>query len=283
MILFKNVTKRFGRFTAIHKLDFEVPAQEALALWGPNGAGKTTVIKCLLGLLRYDGQILVNGHDARREGRAVRRLVGYVPQELSFYDDMSALETAQFFARLKKSPVAQAMAVLAQVELEEHAHKPVSALSGGMKQRLALGLALLADPPVLVLDEPTSNLDAGARERFLQLLAQVKAGGKTIIFTSHRAEDIEALGDQVLVMERGEIVLRCPARELADRLGLRSTVKLHLPPELMDSALQALHQDGFNARRNGAGLLVEVRPSEKAQPIHTLSRASITVTDFEME
>ena len=207
MIQFDHVTKRFGRFVAVNDLDITVPEQQAYALWGANGAGKTTAIKCLLGLLRYEGRIRINGFDAARNGREARRLVGYVPQELAFYDEMTTLESARFFARLKQTPTAQAVSVLAEVGLAEHAGKPVAALSGGMKQRLALALALLGDPPVLVLDEPTSNLDTAGRSQFLHLLARVKAAGKTLLFTSHRLEEIEQLADLVVVMERGTVQL----------------------------------------------------------------------------
>ena len=211
MIQFFDLTKRYGKFTAVDGLSFEVEPRQAVALWGPNGAGKTTAIKCLLGLLRYQGRIVVDGLDAHKQGKAVRRLLGYVPQELAFYDDLSTLATVLFYARIKQLPALRAEAVLKEVGLSEHVDKRVGALSGGMKQRLALGLALLADPPILVLDEPTSNLDAAARDQFLHLLQAVKAGGKTVIFSSHRLEEIEALADQVLVMERGKLNQICPA------------------------------------------------------------------------
>lgn len=282
MITISNLSKRFGAFTAVDNLSFQVDARQALALWGPNGAGKTTVIKCLLGLLRYDGQILVDGLDAHRQGKATRRLLGYVPQELSFYPDMDTLETAEFYARLKQAPAGRAAAVLAEVGLAEHAGKPVGALSGGMKQRLALGLALLTDPPTLVLDEPTSNLDAAARHQFLHLLSGVKAAGKTILFTSHRLEEIEALADQALVMDRGRLQVTCPAAELPERLGLRTQVKLRVPETMLDQALAVLQAGGFAASRNGTGVLVDVSPDRKALPIGVLSQASIPVVDFEL-
>lgn len=283
MITFEHVTKKFGQFTAVNDLSFTVASQQAVALWGSNGAGKTTVIKCILGLLHYNGQICVAGLDAQRQGRDARKLLGYVPQELAFYDDLSTLETARFFARLKKAPVQQIEAVLGQVGLSEHVTKPVRTLSGGLKQRLALGLALLGDPPILVLDEPTSNLDVTTRNTFLQLLAQVKAAGKTIIFTSHRQEEVEQLADQVLVMELGHLKLLCQANELAPRLGLRTQVKLRLPPNLVDAAINVLQHDGFTVHRNGVGLWVDVLSGEKARPIHRLSQADILVTDFEVE
>ncbi len=283
MITFDHLTKKFGNFTAVNDLSFEVSPEQSVALWGPNGAGKTTVIKCLLGLLRYDGTISIDGLDAQRDGRKARRLVGYVPQELSFYGDMRTLETAQFYAALKRLPTEQAAAVLGQVGLEDHAAKPVDALSGGMKQRLALGLALLGDPPVLILDEPTSSLDKGGRGQFLQLLAEVKAAGKTLLFTSHRLEEIELLADQVMVMEAGALRLTCAAPELAGHLGLHTQVKLRLPMDQIGDAIAALQADGYTVQQNGVGLIVDVEPNQKASPIHALSRAQITVTDFETE
>lgn len=283
MIHFEHLTKSFGRYRAVDNLSLDVKPQQAVALWGPNGAGKTTVIKCLLGLLHYAGRISVNGFDARTQGRQARSLLGYVPQELAFYDDMTALESGHYFAQLKRADAARVPAVLDQVGLAEHSAKPVRALSGGMKQRLALALALLSDPPVLVLDEPTSSLDTAARSQFLTLLSQVKDAGKTIIFTSHRIEEVETLADEALIMETGKVIGRCPAHRLAEDVGLRTQIKFKLEPSQLDEALRVLEADGFSVRRNGVGVLVDVLPRAKAQPIHSLSRANIHVTDFEME
>ena len=283
MITFTDLTKRFGSYTAVDHLSLQVHEREAVAMWGPNGAGKTTAVKCLLGLLNYAGCITVNGFDARKQGKQARSAIGYVPQQQSFYDDMSTLDTALFFARLKRAPAAQVPALLEQVGLAEQGRKAVGALSGGMKQRLALALALQGDPPVLVMDEPTSNLDTAGREGLLHLLAEVKAAGKTIIFSSHRIEEVETLADRVLVMEKGQVRFTCTPHELPARLGWRSQVKLRMEPGALDSALRVLRADGFTARRNGVGVIVEVPHGEKARPIHVLSQADITVTDFEME
>lgn len=278
-----DLTKRYGKFIAVDHLTLQVAERSALALWGANGAGKTTVIKCLLGLLRFEGAIRVDGLDVRRQGRAVRQRIGYVPQELAFYKEMTAVEMAAFYARLKGAPAERIDPVLEQVGLSEHLAKPVGALSGGMKQRLALGLALLSDPPVLVMDEPTSNLDAAARSQLLRLLAQVKAAGKTILFTSHRIEEVEALADAVAVMERGRLQFTCDSASLARRVGLRTQVKFIVPGHEVERALEVLQGEGLAARRNGVGVIVDVSHGEKARPIHTLSRARIEVIDFEVE
>ncbi|MCB9119972.1 MAG: ABC transporter ATP-binding protein [Caldilinea sp.] len=283
MIEFANLTKRYGKFAAVDNLTLSVKPQEAVALWGVNGAGKTTAIKCLLGLLRFDGQITVGGCDVRRQGRAARQLIGYVPQELAFYKEMTTVDMAQFYARLKGAPAARIAPVLAQVGLGEQGGKRVGALSGGMKQRLALALALLGDPPVLVMDEPTSNLDTAARSQLLHLLLEVKRGGKTIIFSSHRIEEVETLADRVAVMEHGRLQFTCTAGELARRVGLRTQVKVLVPGSQLDQALAILQGAGLQARRNGVGVIVDVAHGEKARPIHTLGRANIEVTDFELE
>jgi ABC-type multidrug transport system ATPase subunit len=283
MIKVDNLTKRFGRFTAVQDLSFRVDGARALALWGPNGAGKTTVLKCMLGLLRYEGHIAVDNLDLHTDGRTARRLLGYVPQELAFYDDLNLVETAQFFARLRHLPVAVVDDALAQVDLTVHRHKLVRELSGGMKQRLALALALLGDPPVLILDEPTSSLDTGSRGQFLRLLLQVKSAGKTVVFTSHRLDEVEALADQVLVMEHGQAKFTCAADQVATRLNLTTQVRLLIADPQIDPAIAVLHAEGYAAHRNGTGILVQVAPDAKAGPIHSLTRANIHVTDFELE
>jgi ABC-type multidrug transport system ATPase subunit len=284
MIKVRNLTKKFGTFTAVDDLSFEVAPGESVALWGPNGAGKTTVIRSLLGLYSAQGELLVDGLEVREEGKKVRAKMGYVPQELAFYDDLSARDTLRFYAKLKHVSAPRDEEVLAEVGLSDHGDKPVAALSGGMKQRLALAIALLADPPLLILDEPTSNLDAKARDDFIKLLLQQKAGGKTLLLTSHRLEEIEVLATRVLVLADGKLTLTCDdPTELADRLGMKLGLKLILPETLRDNALRLLQAQGFAATGNGTGLRVAVSPSAKTAPIQALLAADIEVNDFEVD
>lgn len=206
MISVNDLSKKFGRARVLNGVAFEVAPGEAVALWGPNGAGKSTALRCALGLLNYRGSITIDGLEVRRAGRSVRRLVGYVPQELSFYDDLRVRDAMRFFRRIRGDSPASAASLLEQVNLHEHRAKRIRNLSGGMKQRLALAIALLADPPVLLLDEPTSNLDAAGRADVLERLRRLHNNGKTILFTSHRSEEMEALADRILTMENGVIV-----------------------------------------------------------------------------
>lgn len=280
----RAVTKRYGAVAALEDVSLQVTPGEAVALWGPNGAGKTTLIKCLLGLVNYTGEIRLAGLDARRQGRQVRARVGYVPQEMAFHD-MTVAETLAFYARLKRVGHDRVEAVLAQTGLEAQVDKPVSTLSGGMKQRLALAIALLADPPFLVLDEPTANLDAAGRAEFLALVSALKQRGVTILFSSHRPEEVEALADRVIVLQAGRVVAQSPAAGFSARLGLQTSVRLRLAqPELLQAALACLTESGLAARINGSGILVvTVGAGEKARPIRALERAGITVADFEVE
>jgi len=284
VIRVRALVKRFGKFRAVDGLDFDVARGEAVALWGENGAGKTTALKCVLGLLRSRGEIRVAGRDLRRDGKGVRRALGYVPQELALHEDLGTLETLRFYARLKKVPAARADEVLADVRMEAHARKRIGELSGGMKQRIALAIALLADPPVLVLDEMTSNLDANARGGFLGLLDRQRELGKTILFTSHRLDEVQALADRVLVLANGRLATECAPARLPDVLGLRTRLDLLFPEADRERAQDVLERRGFDARRNGGPTIrVRVHPSEKLEVLRSLEEAGLTLTDFGAE
>ncbi len=284
MISVKNLTKRFGHFKAVDDLSFEVAAGEAVALWGPNGAGKTTIIRSLLGLYAAQGEMRINGFEVKRQGKQARAAIGYVPQELAFYRDLSTADTLRFYARLKQAAVVRIDAALAEVGLTDHARKPVEALSGGMKQRLALAIALLADPPLLILDEPTSNLDAQARDDFLKLLLAQRERGKTLLFTSHRLEEVELLATRVLVLANGRLNQSCGApAELASRLGMTLNLKLMVPEPRRAEAVRLLRRRGFTVNPNGIGVRVAVSPAAKLAPVQTLLAENIQIDNFELE
>lgn len=284
MITVTNLTKRFGGLTAVDRLSFTVQAGEAVAFWGANGAGKTTAVRCLLHLIPFEGQITVNGLDVRRQGKAVRRQVGFVPQELNFHDDLTVAETLTFYGRLKKLPAGYDFTpLLDQLDLSPHLGKRVQNLSGGLKQRLALALSLLSDPPILILDEPTANLDIRAREDFLLLLHRLKEQGKTMVFSSHRLEEITALADRVLLLEAGKLVIDAPPNELEQQLGWESSLHLYLPPQRIEPALVTLTAHGLPVSRNGRGVRVQVKPGQKGEALRLLHEAGISVEDFTVE
>ena len=284
----QRVSKRFGKVAALMDISFEAHAGEALALWGANGAGKTTLLKAVLGLIDFDGKIDVEGHDVRRAGKTARRSIGYVPQEAIFYD-LSVQATMEFYARLKGSRGVQLNAparipvLLDNLGLAGHARKPVPALSGGLKQRLALAIALLADPPVLLLDEPTASLDAKAQHDYLALLARLRSEErKTIIFASHRLEEVEVLANRVLVLEHGQLVDVLNPVDLLAKLMPEIQLTLYVPEAQRPDALARLADAGLAAHLNGRGtVVVRVRAEDKMRPLQTLLDCGIPVTNFE--
>ncbi|MDT8306670.1 MAG: ABC transporter ATP-binding protein [Anaerolineae bacterium] len=279
-----GLTKRFGALTAVDDVSFDVHPGEAVALWGANGAGKTTALRCLLHLMPFSGTVTIAGKDVKKQGKAARFLVGFVPQELSFHDDLTVAQTLVFYARLKKVADGYDFTpLLERLELLPHVQKRVRDLSGGLKQRLALAIALLADPPILVLDEPTSNLDIRAREDFLRFLHDLRESGKTLVFSSHRLEEVIALADRVLLLEAGKLVLAAPPHELEKELGRASTLHVILPAPTIEPALEILAAHGLPVSRNGQGVRIRVQPGAKAEALRLLHDAGILVEDFSLE
>ncbi|KAA3661138.1 MAG: ABC transporter ATP-binding protein [Chloroflexi bacterium] len=284
MINVTKLTKKFGKLTAVNDLTFTVKAGEAVAFWGANGAGKTTALRCLLNLIPFKGNITINDLDICQNGKAVRRLVGFVPQELNFHDDMTVTDTLSFYARLKKVPTDHDFSpLLARLNLQAHLSKQVGELSGGLKQRLALALALLADPPILMLDEPTANLDIRAREDFLMLLLKFKRDGKTLLFTSHRFEEITTLADRVLLLEAGKLIIDAPPHKVEKQLGLESTLHLYMADMEIAPAIKTLTAHGMPVNQNGRGVRVQVSPGEKGKVMRILHEADVTIDDFTVE
>src|SRR5690606_37763634 len=214
----------------------------------------------------------------------VRRMIGFVPQEVSFHDDMAVAETLVFYARLKKVPDGYGFGpLLDEVRLTPHIKKRVGQLSGGLKQRLALAVALLSDPPILILDEPTASLDIRSREEFLLLLRSLKRAGKTMIFSSHHLEEVTALADRVLLLEGGRLVVDAQPDQLEQRLGWETTLHLYLPELGIDPAMETLAGLGMPVSRNGRGVRVQVAPGSKGRVFRVLQDAGINVEDFSVE
>jgi ABC-type multidrug transport system ATPase subunit len=282
VIQIENVIKQFGRATAVDNITLTVAPGESVALWGSNGAGKTTLIRCVLGLLPFRGTIKVGGFDVRRQGKHARRLIGYVPQELGFNDDLRAGEAVCFFARLKGLGVPEVNQVLARVGLAGQNGKRISELSGGMKQRLALAIALLGDPPVLVLDEVTASLDACGREELVGLLSTLRGEGRSMLFASHRVEEVTTLATRVLALDKGRATDESPASSFIDHLGFGTILHLHIKAAARQQAITLLRGHGFDARLNGVGLIVPVPTPQKAAPFRVLAEGRISVDDFEL-
>lgn len=282
LIAVAGLSKSFGRRQVLRNLNFSVPCGRAIAFWGGNGAGKSTTIKCILGLLNFQGSIHVGGLDVIREGKQARRLLGYVPQELSFYPDWTVRRTMDFCARIKRVASSEAERLLVEVGLEAQTVKKVSELSGGMKQRLGLAVALLGNPAVLLLDEFTSNLDAAAREALIALLARQRSKGLTVLFATHRRDEVEALADEVLFMEQGQILRQRTVAEMKQAAISGRTLKVTLPAGQLDQAAALLGTAGHKYRRAGENLLVEVNGHGALAPLELLWERHIQIREMDL-
>lgn len=282
MIAIRQLTKCFGRTTAVDDVSLTIEAGDSLALWGTNGAGKTTLLRCVLGLLSFRGEISVSGRDVRRHGKAARQLVGYVPQEIGFYDDLGVDDAMRFFARLKALGRIDIGVALERVGLSDQGRKRVRDLSGGMKQRLALAIALLGEPPVLLLDEVTASLDAVGREEFVGLLERLSGSGRTLLFASHRLEEVASLAKRVAQLEHGQLTQTVSCGQFLGQFGRCAQLHLFLAAEDRELALRSLSAGGFSSRMNGVGVIVSVTPEHKAAPFKLLAEARIPVQDFEL-
>ena len=280
----KAVVKCFGRVTAVDQMTLSIRRGETVVLWGPNGAGKTTLLRCVLGVIPFDGTITVCGHDVRRDGKAARRLLGYVPQEIRLLGHQTVAETITFIARLRRVSPAVALAGLGRWGLDGLAAQRVQTLSGGMKQRLALALALISDPPVLLLDEPTSNLDLIARRELMEQLEQLNAQGKTLLVCSHHAAEVWRIADRVVVLEQGRVIAQDAPEQLSAYLGGEALMALTFAPPEKEEATALLRRHGFTVTTNGSArqIWVRIAGDRKLEPLRALHQANIRILDVEL-
>lgn len=219
----KNVTKSFGSFQAVRGVSLNVPAGAIYGFVGPNGAGKTTTMRILTTLTRpTDGEAWVAGHSVLTDRRAVRRAIGYMPDEFGVYEDLRVWEYLDFFAACYDIPESDRRRLVGDLlELVDLAHRRedmVDKLSRGMKQRLSLARTLAHDPQVLILDEPASGLDPRARVEIRELLGELASMGKAIFFSSHILADVEDICSHIGIIEAGQIVMEGSIDELKQQL-----------------------------------------------------------------
>ncbi len=226
-----GVTRRFGRLIAVDGVDLTLRAGECVDLVGHNGAGKSTIIKMMLGLIRPSaGTVRVLGDDPAASASARDRgRLGYLPENVALYPSMTGAETLAFYARLKGQPVGRNAALLDKVGIAGAAHRRVGTYSKGMRQRLGLAQALLGNPRVLLLDEPTTGLDPALRQHFYAILRDLRAEGAMVLLSTHALAELEGQIDRVVVMNQGRKVADGTLSQLRALAGVRPRLRLRLP------------------------------------------------------
>ena len=206
----RGLSRFYGPFVAIHDLSFAIPAGQVVALLGPNGAGKSTTMRILSGYLAAsEGTASVAGHDVAAERLAATRRIGYLPENGPLYRDMTPLESLRFFGEARGLDrtllAARIDEVVEQCGLRGIVEKPIDKLSKGLRQRVGLAQALVHDPEVLIMDEPTAGLDPNQIQQFRALVHQVR-GKKTLLVSTHILQEVDAVADRVLLIHRGALV-----------------------------------------------------------------------------
>jgi ABC-2 type transport system ATP-binding protein len=251
MIETESLTKRYGPLVALDHCTLTIERGEVFGLLGPNGAGKTTLIRSLLGYLRpTSGSARIGGFDCVRESVAVRRMTGYLPGEARLFGNMRGHDVLQFFAQVRPGGNVERSRQLAE-RLELDLSRRVAYMSTGMRQKLALAATLAANTELVILDEPTANLDPSVRSEVIALVKQARGDGRTVVFSSHVMSEVEEACDRVAILRRGQLVHLQVVRELKRQHRIRAKlVGPYAPPpdEL---------QDALNIERTGGELVLE--------------------------
>jgi ABC-2 type transport system ATP-binding protein len=245
----KKLVKKYGDFTAVNGISFDIQEGEIFSLLGPNGAGKTTTISMLSTLyVPTSGEATIGGHSIIKEPMAVRNLIGVVPQDLALYDDLTARENLVFWGKMYglsgKALKTRIDEVLEQIGLTEKAKQRVKTYSGGMKRRVNIGVGLLHKPQLLFMDEPTVGIDPQSRRLILDSVKDLNKQGMTVLYTTHYMEEAEELSDRVGIIDHGELIALGTQAELTKRVGEMETLILHIgendDPERLAAAIRTL-------------------------------------------
>jgi len=223
-IVIKNLKKSYGDNHVLKGINLHVKRGTMLALLGPNGAGKTTTVRIMSTLLKFDGgSVKINGLDVAKKPDEVRRIIGLTGQSAAVDEMLTGRENLIMMGRLyrltKKSAHARAEELLAEFDLVDAANRPLKAYSGGMRRRLDLAVSLIATPPIIFLDEPTTGLDPRSRIAMWDIINKLKAGGTTILLTTQYLEEADQLADRIVVIDGGKVIAEGTAKELKSKIG----------------------------------------------------------------
>jgi lipooligosaccharide transport system ATP-binding protein len=247
----RGLTKKFGDFTAVDAIDFDIHKGEAFGFLGPNGAGKTSTMKMITTVSPItDGKLTVFGLDPATQGRTIRQRIGVVPQEDNLDLELTVAENLYIYGRyhdMSRAEIAPRIVELLEfAQLTDRRDSHVEPLSGGMKRRLTIARALINDPELVILDEPTTGLDPQARHLLWDRLYRLKQRGATLIITTHYMDEAEQLCNRLVVMDKGSIVAEGSPRSLISRYATKEVVELRFPEGVKDAAV--LQLDGITER-----------------------------------
>jgi len=271
-----GLSKQYGATTAVSELNFDIREGEIFGLLGPNGAGKTSTIAMLATQRRSsDGDATLFGHSARKEPYQVRQMIGFAPQEISLYPELTAAENLQFFGRVYGVNRAElgprVEELLSMVGLYLHADERVGTFSGGMKRRLNLAVSIVHRPKLILLDEPTAGVDPESREQILSIIGGLRDNGSAILYTTHYMEEAERLCDRVGILSEGRLIAVGTLDALLSEQDYAEVIEVRgLPAGIDLAAMRALGGVSFVERRDGTVRLHVKRATDFLLPLQKI-------------
>ena len=278
-----NLTKIYDKIPVVKNLSFNVKKGEIFGFLGPNGAGKTTTIKTMLGLIhKNSGSVKINGIDVSTDGKKIKKTIGYLPERVAFYDNLTALQNLYFYAEMKNIPRGQCVNLLIEMGLKEHAHKKVGKFSHGMIQRLGMARAILGNPSILILDEPTGGLDPRGVKLIREKMEELNKKGVTIFVSSHILSEIQAVADQVGIINRGVLVAKNSVSQLSNQLKIKPKLILELS-KISEKIIQSVKSvkgiDKVEIRGNN--LEIMCNPEVRAKVVVAIEKAGGNIINIQ--
>ncbi|HZX28480.1 MAG TPA: ABC transporter ATP-binding protein [Telluria sp.] len=269
-----QLTKAYGGRRAVDGVSFTVSRGQTVGLLGPNGAGKSTTVGMICGLIAADsGSVTLEGRAVTTGANGAKRRIGFVPQDLALYEDLSALENLKLFAALYGLKGAhcrrRADEVLALVNLSERAHDKPATFSGGMRRRLNIAAALMHDPELLILDEPTVGVDPQSRNAIFDTLDRLKADGCALIYTSHYMEEVERLADRIVIVDHGKVLVDDTPEGLFRKLPAHAALRVDFDSPVGDALLDGARGCAgvTGVAREGDGIEIKLAAAGDALPV----------------
>lgn len=269
MIQVKNLSKYFGKIKAVNNINITIEKGEIFGLLGPNGAGKSTTINMLSTILKSDiGTIQIDGIDVNKDPKTCKKLIGVVPQEISLYEELSAYDNLLFWGKLYGIPLKELRvtinSILELIGLLDRKNNLIKTYSGGMKRRINIAAAILHQPKVLFMDEPTVGIDPQSRNHIFNVIETLNKQGMTIVYTTHYMEEVERLCKRVAIIDSGKIIAQGTQTELQNLTNVKETIELEF--ESLSKKMMQKFQEKINHEATQIGNVISITSNVKNLP-----------------
>ncbi len=290
MIKIHQVSKSFGSFRALNSLSLEVKKGEFYSLLGPNGAGKTTCINIISNILPATaGEVEIAGYNSKTQLKEIKKKIGVVPQEIALYEDLSACENLKFWGKINhvnsfvlKSKIEE---ILRFLDLYDQRNNKISTYSGGMKRRINIAAALLHNPEILFMDEPTVGIDPQSRLFIYKIFEKLHEQGKTIFYTSHNMEEVERLSDRIGIIDHGQLIAEGSLNELKEQVQMEETLIIKPESQIDTNTFESLLSDFPTAIHQENQILVSSKNSnaDLAKLFKAIDKLQIHISSIEIQ